>query len=64
MSLTKSSPAYERWCEERRDEHDHTYTLYLESLYLTGRQRFPVDDEQPEQTNDNKPAERHNSNKP
>ena len=64
MSLTKSSPAYERWAEEQREDLEHSYEEYLESLYLTGRQRFPVDDEQPEQTNENKPAERHNSNKP
>ncbi len=49
MSLTKSGPAYERWAEEQRDDLDHSYEEYLESLYMRGRQRFPADDEQPEQ---------------
>jgi hypothetical protein len=58
MSLTKSSPAYERWAEEQREDLEHSYEEYLESLYLS-RQRFPADDEQLE----HKPAERHNSTK-
>ena len=61
MSLTKSSPAYERWAEEQREDLEHSHTEYMESLYLRGRtrkpQRFPADDEQPE----TKPAERHNT---
>ncbi len=57
MSLTKSSPAYERWAEEQREDLEHSHTEYLESLYLRGRQRFPADDEQPE----HKTAERHNT---
>jgi len=63
MSLTKSSPAYERWAEEQREDLEHSHTEYLESLYLRGRtrkpQRFPADDEHTE----TKPAERHNSTK-
>ena len=57
MSLTQSSPAYERWAEEQREDLEHSHTEYLESLYLRGRQRFPADDEHTE----TKPAERHNT---
>ena len=57
MSLTKGSPAYERWAEEQREDLEHSHTEYLESLYLRGRQRFPADDEHTE----TKPAERHNT---
>ena len=57
MSLTKSSPAYERWAEEQREDLEHSYEEYLESLYLRGRQRFPADDEQAE-----KPAEEGHNN--
>ena len=56
MSLTKSSTAYERWAEEQREDLEHSYEEYLESLYLS-RQRFPADDEHTE----TKPAERHNT---
>ena len=56
MSLTKSSTAYERWAEEQREDLEHSYEEYLESLYLS-RKRFPADDEHTE----TKPAERHNT---
>ena len=54
MSMTKNNnPAFDRLMEEARERDDNTYLDYLEAQYLSmtrpHRERFLVDDEQPEQ---------------
>ena len=41
MSLTKESPAYQEMMEQRFEQADHSYQLYLEDKYLASQESLP-----------------------
>lgn len=41
MSLTKDSPAYQEMMEQRFEQADHSYQLYLEDKYLASQEPLP-----------------------